>query len=88
MTPVEQTVANILELEQRILSKHPQMPQLLSIIHRQLKQDPEIVTLLEPQHIATIVSGLQAHTKTTLIAKVMNDGTKKKSLRATTEDDI
>lgn len=88
MTPVEQTVSNILALEKALLDKHPGMPTLLSTIHRQLKTDPEVVTLLSPENIATIIKGLQTHTKTTLMAKVMADGTKKKSLKQTTIDDL
>lgn len=88
MTPAEQTVNNILDLEQKLLAKHPEIPKLLATIHRQLKTDPEVVTILTPEQIKIVVSGLQHHTKVQLIAKVMGDGTKKKSLKSTSIDDI
>jgi len=89
MTPYEQIKAEIISLESALLSAHPQMPQLLQKIHRQLKNDPEIVTLLEESEIAIIVSGLQKQTQTSLVASLTKaSASKKASLKKVTEDDL
>ena len=50
------------ELEEALLSAHPNMPSLLATIHGQLKKDPEQVTLLSEDEIGIIVRGLSRHT--------------------------
>jgi len=60
----DQVKSNIAELEQAILAAHPQLPTLLQRIHKQLKEDPNVVTLLDEDEIGTIVQGLIMHTNT------------------------
>lgn len=62
--------ANIATLQEQLLSAHPQMPTLLREIHRQLKEDPATVTLLEEHEIATIVRGLETQTNTHIAASM------------------
>jgi len=54
----------IASLESAILQTHPTLPVLLREIHKQLRDDPAIVTLLSADEIRTIVSGLKQQTKT------------------------
>lgn len=55
------------DLKQKILAKHPLMPALLQEIHTAVLKNPEQVTLLSEEEIATIVSGLEVHTNTHLM---------------------
>jgi hypothetical protein len=60
-------------LQEAIHYKHPTMPVLLMQIHKQLRADPEIVTLLTEEAIGVIVKGLQVQTKTELVAVVVKE---------------
>jgi hypothetical protein len=87
MTPHEQAREKILQLESALLSSHPTMPGLLREIHTQLKNDPEIVTLLSEEEIHIVVSGLSKQTMTVLTAAAKTSSTKK-SLSKSTADDL
>jgi hypothetical protein len=69
-------------LESHLLSAHPQIPTLLSTIHKQLRNDMEVVTLLEDEEINILVRGLEVVTRTTLEDAVSKSGPKKKSLKS------
>lgn len=58
-------------LQEAIHKQHPTMPVLLMQIHKQLKADPEIVTLLSEEAIGVIVKGLQIQTKTELVSTLV-----------------
>lgn len=60
-------------LQEAIHTQHPTMPVLLMQIHKQLRADPELVTLLNEAAIGVIVKGLQVHTKTELVSQVMKE---------------
>ena len=77
----------IAELDEALKLAHPQMPTLLRTIHRNLQLDPEIVTLLSPQEVATIVKGLSVQTNTTITTSIVS-GSKGKSLKKISMDDI
>lgn len=64
-------------LQERLLTHHPEMPILLRKIHTVLKQDPEVVTLLEDEEIGIIVSGLSVQTQTTIATSVATKKTGK-----------
>lgn len=76
MTPVDQVREQILSLQAQLLSAHPQMPVLLSTIHKQLKADPEIVTLLSEEECGIIVSGLKRQTQTEVSVKALSSKSK------------
>lgn len=57
---------NIAELEEALISTHPEMPVLLRKIHTKLKNDPEIVTLLSEEEINTVIRGLEVQTNVSL----------------------
>lgn len=87
MTPHEQIQANILQLREAMLSAYPEIPTLLQTIHRQLKEDPEVTTLLTEGEIATIVDGLKRQKSTELVTKT-SSAAKTSRIKNTTVDDL
>jgi hypothetical protein len=87
MTPHEIISHKISELQLAVQSSLPNMPTLLREIHGNLKQDTEIVTLLTPQEVSIIVSGLSKQTQTTITTSILS-GSKGKSLKKISVDDI
>jgi|SRR6188768_2062042 len=79
----------IQELQSQLLANHPQMPVLLSEIHRTLKNNPAVVTLLEEDEIAVIVNGLEKQTNTYLVQSMTAaKGSKNKALAKTSAKDL
>lgn len=76
----------ITALQQRILEQHPEMPVLLRKIHTVLKQDPEVVTLLEDEEIGTIISGLKIQTNTVIATSIATKKSGKSSAKITLDD--
>ena len=78
----------ILSLSSALLSQHPSIPVLLQEIRRKLKNDPALVTLLQPTDIATIVRGLEKQTNTYLAESITKPSTaaKAKLKNATAND--
>ena len=68
-------------LKAALLAAHPTMPILLRDIHKTLKADPEVVTLLTEEEIGVIVNGLSSQTQTT-IATSLASGKKGKSIKS------
>ena len=87
LTPHEIISLKIAELQTAVLQTLPNMPSLLRDIHQNLRNDPEIVTLLTPPQVAIIVSGLSKQTQTTITTQVLS-GSKGKSLKKISVDDI
>ena len=87
MTSHEILSLKIAELSQSILAEHPSMPTLLREIHGNLKQDPELTTLLTALEVSVIVSGLSKQTQTTITTSILSSG-KGKSLKNISLDDI
>ena len=54
------------QLEAALLAGTPNMPTLLQSIHKQLKNDPAIVTLLSDEECAMMVQGLKKQTATSI----------------------
>lgn len=86
MTPHETISLKITELSSSILSSHPSMPSLLRDIHHNLKQDPELVTLLSPQEVASIISGLSRQTQTTISTQILTKSRGKKVSELSDDD--
>ncbi len=59
----------IADLQSQLLTQHPQLPMLLRDIHKSLKEDPAVVTMLDPEEIGIIVSGLLKQTQTVIATK-------------------
>lgn len=74
MSQAELLSMKVAEIQEAILSAHPSLPLLLQQIHRNLKADPEQVTLLTEEQIGVIVNGLSKQTQTSIATSV---GTKK-----------
>jgi len=87
MTPHEIISLKIQELYDSVQQTLPNMPTILRDIHTNLRQDPELVTLLSPEQVSVIVSGLSKQTQTTIIASVVS-GSKGKSFKKISVDDI
>jgi hypothetical protein len=77
----------ISELDESLKLSAPNMPILLREIHQTLKQDPENVTLLTPEEVAIIISGLSKQTSTQITTSILS-GSKGKSLKKLSLDDI
>lgn len=74
------------QLQEAIHTQHPQMPQLLRVIHKQLLADPELVTLLNEEAIGIVVKGLEIQTKTELVSVVLKESkTKAKKIPLDTD---
>lgn len=56
------------ELEAALDAHVPGFISILSTIHKKLKADPDVVTLLDEEEIAVIVAGLEKHTNVTIVA--------------------
>lgn len=49
---------NIADLSVAVEQKLPQVRNILSVIHTVLRADPDVITMLEPEEVAVIVSGM------------------------------
>ena len=63
LSHIQMTIA---ELETALLEAHPEMPVLLRKIHSKLREDPELVTLLTEEEIATVINGLKVQTNVSI----------------------
>lgn len=91
MQTKEQIQEKITALQKALLDDTPQMPLLLRDIHSQLKQNPEVVTLLSEDEIAAIVSGLSKQTQSHLAGSMMKatkSASATKALKRVTNDEL
>ena len=65
----DRILGRIAELKDAIDESLPNMPTILQDIHTSLRKDPEIVTLLAEDEIATIVKGLESYENTVIVEK-------------------
>lgn len=73
------------QLEEALLEATPNMPVLLRDIHRELKADPDVVTLLSEEECAILVRGLKKQTSTEIATKAVKS-TKKPAKKITVDD--
>lgn len=77
------------ELEQMLIESHPAMPTLLRDIHKLLKAQPDIVTLMSEDEVAIVVRGLEKQTNSNLVASTLKPTkAKKENLKNATMDDF
>lgn len=77
------------ELEQLLLTNHPNMATALRDIHKTLKAQPDIVTLMSEEEIAIVVQGLAKQTNSQLVASTLKpSASKKKALTKVTSDEL
>lgn len=73
-------------LEAALLANTPGMATLLRDIHRSLKADPDVVTILSPEECSILVRGLKKQTATEIATSVIKKGTKKAMSKMTVTD--
>ncbi|MCA3035490.1 MAG: hypothetical protein ING33_09870 [Rhodocyclaceae bacterium] len=73
---------SIAGLQEKLLASSPEIPLAIREIHTIFSSDPEVVTLLAPQEIGVIVSGLKKYMNVTLVEKVMKTKTSPKGGKA------
>lgn len=83
----DQVKRHIADLQAELLSSHPKIPTLLSVIRKRLEEDPEIVTLLAEEEINICIQAMMKQTNTLLVKEVMEKASKKK-LKDIGEDDL
>ena len=67
-------------LEEALLAGTPGMATLLRDIHRTLKADPDVVTLLSEEECSILVRGLKKQTATEIATKAVKKGGAKKAM--------
>lgn len=72
----EQLSEKILSLNNALESQHPSMPSLLQEIWKNLKANPDCVTLLTEEEIGVIVNGLKKQTATEIATVALKSKTK------------
>lgn len=77
---------NIESLRIAIHEVHPTMPQLLQTIWKQLKDNPDCVTILKPEQIAVIVQGVEIQTNIKISEGISKPKASKK--KVLTVDDV
>lgn len=87
MTPIEQIQENIIRLESMLLLQLPDYPTLLRDIHRQLKKDESLVTLLKEEEIAILVNGMSLQTGV-IFKETAAKQAKGKSIKSMTTSDL
>jgi len=87
MNQVEQIQEKLLYIEEELEKEVPNIATILSSIHKQLKSDPEIVTVLSEEECAVLIRGLKKQTSTEIITSTLKKPGKK-ALSKVTLDDI
>jgi len=64
-------------LEESLLANTPGIASLLKDIHRQLKQDDSLATILSAEECSILVRGLKKQTATNIATAAIKKGTKK-----------
>jgi hypothetical protein len=77
----------IAELQQYMEKNLPEYKNILSIIHRETREQPELLYKLADEEIAVIISGLANHHKVEILApKLKEKITKKKGAEMGADD--
>lgn len=74
------------KLEEALLAGTPNMPVLLRDIHRTLKSDPDVVTILSEEECSILVRGLLKQTATAIATAVVKKAPKKAMSKMTVSD--
>lgn len=78
----------IAKLQELILTAHPTLPVLLRTIHKQLRDDPELVTILSEEEIGIIINGLKVQTNTEIVTSTVKSSTTAKLKKKTLTTDM
>lgn len=74
------------QLEASLLEGTPNMKVLLRDIHRTLKSDPDVVTILSEEEVSILVNGLKKQTNTEIAVAAVKRKPRKAMKNMTTED--
>jgi len=74
------------QLEASLLENSPNMPTLLRDIHRNLKADPDVVTILTEEECSILVRGLKKQTATEIATTAIKKKPKKAMSKMTLDD--
>lgn len=93
LSSTEQVLQRIEDLKSALQSRSPGYEHLLKIIHKNLLDDPDVVNLLKPEEIGTVVAALAQKKGIVLAASipkgnVKNTTTTGKKLSQVTLDDL
>ena len=86
-TTAYQIKEKLAELDAALLNKLPTMRSLLRTIHRSLKQNPDVVTILTEEECNTIVRSLSSITQNVITEATLKKP-RKKALSKMTVDDL
>lgn len=73
-------------LEKELVKATPNIKGLLREIHRELKTDPELVTILTDEQCRTLIRGLKKQTAVEISTKVLSKTPKKAMNKMTVAD--
>ena len=73
-------------LAEQLLAVQPNITTLLRDIHRSLKADPDVVTILTEEECATLVKGLQKQTSTIILTAAVKKSSKTVLSKITVDD--
>ena len=79
-TPINQAYEvreKLAQLEEMLLANTPNMASLLRDIHRQLKADPDVVTILSDTEVSILVRGLKKQTNIEIAVKALKAAPRK-----------
>jgi len=76
------------QLEDMLTNEVPNISVLLRDIHRTLKQDPDVVTILSEQECSILVRGLKKQTNTNISTGAVKKAKTGKAMSKMTVDDL
>ena len=85
-TQTSEIHTKLASLQEALLSASPNMPTILRDIHRNLKSDPALVTVLTESEVAIIVRGLKKQTSTEIATQKIKKKPKKALSKMTLDD--
>ena len=85
LSTADQLREQIAQLQDALISANPGMPTMLRTIHAALRADPTNVTLLSPEEVGIVVSGLMKQTNTVIAAGIVKS-TKKSGKNISVDD--
>jgi hypothetical protein len=88
MNQTEQITMKIAELEQAMISQHPQMPMYLKQIHQELLKSPELVHIMTNEQRATLIQALEKQTGVSVFAALKAKKPTAKSMATASLQDL
>ena len=88
MTQTEHISMKIAELEQAMLSAHPQMPMYLKQIHAELLKYPELVHIMDNEQRSILIRALEKQTGASVFAALKSKKPTAKAMATATLEDF